>query len=162
MHARHQAEFAAWLAAHSFTVSQHLKSLQGLEIENYWLFSKLRLERWQAALKLFEKDLASSTPSHNPWPALETVVEEILLSEVLTRIWSAILLSADRQRQRDDLSGLVYSVFLRHLETKLRAFRMTLSAQATHTAAFDRINQLRRCTEKWTDLLLSYLADQDL
>ncbi len=162
MHARQHVEFAAWLAIHSPAISRHLKSLQGLEIESYWVHSKSRLERWQSALKLFDADLVASSPTYNPWPALETVIDEIFLSEVLTRVWSALLLSVDRQRGRDDFSGLVYSVFLRHLETKNRALRMILAAQDKNSAAADRLNQVRRSAEKWTDLLLSYLDDQEL
>lgn len=162
MHARLQAEFAAWIAAHSADVAPHFKQLDGLEIEAYWVHSKSRLQRWQAALKLFESDLIAQPVRHNPWPALETVVEEIILSEVLTRVWSALLLVIDRHRGRDDFSGLVYSVFLRHLEAKNRALRMMLSARELNPQAFERLNRLRRSVERWTDLLLASLAPTEV
>ncbi len=162
MHAKQQAEIAAWLAIHSETVITQLANVDALTCEAYWTNSKVRLNRWHAALKVFEQDLKGNTPEHDHWPALEIVVEEILASEMLTRIWSAMLVTADTVHQHDNYSGLAYSVFIGHIEIKNRTFRLLLSSQNQNEAVFDRLNKLRRSLEKWTDVFLSWLPQLEL
>lgn len=162
MHAKHQAEIAAWLAVQADQIIEQLGPVDAMTCEAYWTQSKIRLNRWHAALKIFEQDLQGQTPGHDHWPALEIVVEEILAAEMLTRIWSAILVTADTVNQRDNYSGLAYSVFISHIEIKNRTFRLLLSCQNQNEVVFERLNKLRRSLEKWTDVFLSWLPQPEL
>lgn len=126
---------------------------------HYWVASQKRAERWIAALKMFENDFRDPQVRHDPWPALEIVVQEILLSELLTRVWSAAVTTHDQYHNADELFGFAHSVHIRHQEAKNRALRILLSGQATNESAFDRLNALRRRIERWTDLFLSQLPD---
>ena len=110
---------------------------------------------------MFEQDMHNPDPRHDPWPALEIVVQEILLSELLSRVWSATVLTHDWYHQTDELHGLVHSVHVSHIEAKNRALRILLSGQATNETAFDRINRVRRRLERWTDLFLGQLPRGD-
>ena len=64
-----------------------------LSVSRYWAASKIRLQRWITTLKMFENDVRNPEQNHDPWPALEIVVQEILYSELLTRVWSATVLN---------------------------------------------------------------------
>lgn len=128
---------------------------------NYWTTSKVRIQRWILALKTFERDLQSSN-GHDCWPALQIVVQEIIVSELLTRVWSATVLAHDSYHKSDELFGLAHSVHLSHLEAKNRAIRLLLSGRAANESAFERINVLRRRMERWTDLFLGQLPHSEL
>jgi hypothetical protein len=160
MHARQQSEIAAWLALNSAAIIHGSQKVDGLVAASYWTNSKSRLTRWNEALKTFDHDIRNPDESHNPWPAIEVIVEEIVTSEMLTRIWSAVMLSLDATNGRNDLSGLAHSVFLGHMEARNRTLRLLLAGRAANERLFDRINQLRRSVEKWTDLFLSWIPNQ--
>lgn len=162
MHARQLSEIAAWLAVHSKTLLTNNRNHEALLAQHYWTNSRIRSSRWNAALKVFAEDLADEAPVHNPWPAFEIIAEEIFLSEMLTRIWATYLVSLDIQQQREEYTGLAHGTFIAHVETKNRVFRLMLSAQGKNEAVFDRLNQLRRLVEKWTDLFLAWFPQQEV
>jgi hypothetical protein len=156
MHPRQLAELGSWVATNSPSLIYGSEEQPMLVATNYWTTSKLRIQRWILALKTFERDLRS-TSEHDCWPALQIVVQEIIVSELLTRIWSATVLSHDSYHKSDELFGLAHSIHLSHLEAKNRAYRLLLSGRAANESAFEQISVLRRRIERWTDLFLGQL-----
>jgi hypothetical protein len=161
MHASQLAEIGSWVAIHSANLIYGEREQPMLSATTYWSASKVRLQRWVTALKMFDQDMRNPDSRHDPWPALEIVVQEILLSELLSRVWSATVLTHDWYHQTDELHGLVHSVHVSHIEAKNRALRILLAGQATNETAFDRINRVRRRLERWTDLFLGQLPRGD-
>ncbi len=162
MHASQLAELGSWIAAHSGSFAYGQKT-QALDASNeYWTASKCRLQRWITALKMFEKDIANPSPDHDPWPALEVIVQEILISEFLTRIWAATVLLHDAYQGTDELQGLANSTFVSHIEARNRAVRLLLAGQGSNEDVFDRFNVLRRKMERWTDLFLSQIPNLEI
>lgn len=162
MHASQLAELGSWIAAHSGGFVYGHKA-QTLDASNeYWTASKCRLQRWITALKMFEKDIANPSNDHDPWPALEVIVQEILLSEFLTRIWAATVHFHDEYQGTDELQGLANSTFVSHIEARNRAVRLLLAGQGSNEAVFDRFNALRRKMERWTDLFLSQIPNLEV
>lgn len=157
MHASQLAELGSWVATNAKNLIYGEQPQPMLVSTNYWQSSKLRLQRWVTALKMFEQDFDGDNQGHNPWPALEILIQEILTSEMLTRIWSASVLTHDYYHQTDELSGLAHSVHVSHIEAKNRAIRIMLRGRAHDEKAFDRINKIRRRIERWTDLFLGQL-----
>ena len=86
MHASQLAEIGSWVAIHSSNLIYGQQDQPMLVASNYWTSSKIRLQRWVTALKMFEQDIQHPQHGHDPWPALEIVVHEILVSELLTRV----------------------------------------------------------------------------
>lgn len=162
MHASQLAEIGSWIAVHCGSLAYGQKT-QALDASNeYWTASKCRLQRWITALKMFEKDIADPGEGHDPWPALELIVQEILLTEFLTRIWAAAVHVHDHYQGTDELCGLANSTFISHIEARNRAVRLLLAGQGTNEAVFDSINVLRRKMERWTDLFLSQLPSLEI
>jgi|GEM_PF-499030 len=162
MHASQLAEIGSWISAHCGGLAYGQKT-QALDASNeYWTASKCRLQRWVTALKMFEKDIARPSEDHDPWPALEVIVQEILLSEFLTRIWAASVHFHDACQGTDELQGLANSTFVSHIEARNRAVRLLLAGQGSNEAVFDRFNSLRRKMERWTDLFLSQIPNLDV
>ena len=161
MHASLLAELGSWVTVNASNLVLGESDQPMLIGTHYWVASQKRAERWVAALKMFERDFKDPQVRHDPWPALEIVVQEILLSELLTRVWSAVVTTHDQHHDSDELFGFAHSVHIRHQEAKNRALRILLSGQATNEAAFDRLNALRRRIERWTDLFLSQLPNSE-
>lgn len=157
MHASQLAQIGSWIAIHSSSLIFGNSGPQELASVNYWTTSKCRLNRWTTSLKMFEDDLQDECLLHNPWPAIETVIEEVFISEFLTRIWSASVLAHDNYQNSDELFGLAHSVHISHIEASNRAMRVLLHGQVSNETAFDRLNLLRRKIERWTDLFLSQI-----
>ena len=157
MNAQTLAEIGSWIAIHSTALVHGEPPQQAVAVKTYWTASKCRLQRWAGALKMFERDVELGSPDHNPWPAIEIVVQEILLSDLLTRIFSAAMVTHDVYHQSDELRGLAHGIHIGHIEAKNRALRIMLKGQAANEEAFENMNALRRRIERWTDLFLAQL-----
>ena len=159
MHASQLAQIGSWVAIHAPTLIFGNSGPRELVSVDYWTASKCRIQRWNAALEIFEGDLRQSNPGHDPWPAIRTVVEEIIVSEFLTRIWSAAVMAHDTYQESDELFGLAHSVHISHIEARNRAMRMLLGSQGSNEKEFDRLNLLRHKIERWTDIFLARVTD---
>jgi hypothetical protein len=157
MHSSRLAELASWVAVNSGSLVYGSQDQPILVASSYWMTSKRRIQHWITALKMFEKDVHEHDENHDPWAALEIVIQEIFQSEILTRVWSATVLCHDWYRRSDELSGLAHSVHLSHLEVKNRALRIMLACDDIDELAIERLNALRRRTERWTDVFLGQL-----
>ena len=159
MHARQMAEIAAWAAFNSFALVERSTSLTVETCNEYWSQSKCRQNRWMIALKMFEQDVRDPNSNHDPWPAIEIVIQEIFISEMLTRVWSATMVAHDIRFASNELTGIAHSIHIGHLESKNRAMRLLLENESVDSEMFERVNSLRRKIERWTDLLLGQLPD---
>ncbi len=159
MHAKQMAEIAAWAAFNSVALIQRSTSLTVETCNDYWTQSKCRQNRWMTALKMFEQDVRNASGNHDPWPAIEIVVQEIFVSEMLTRVWSAAMVAHDIRFAASELTGIAHSIHIGHLEAKNRAMRLLLENESVGSEMFEQLNSLRRKVERWTDLLLGQLPD---
>jgi len=162
MHACRLAELGSWVATNSGALIYGNEGQPLLVASSYWIASKNRAQRWITAIKMFEKDIQQPQPNHDPWAALEIVIQEIIQAELLTRVWSATVLSHDWYRRSDELHGLAHSVHLSHTEVKNRAFRLMLDCKNEDVEAVQRLNGLRLRIERWTDVFLGQLPFKDI
>ena len=156
------AEIGGWLSICSEVFTQGGKPANATQAMRYWAASKCRLQRWQAALKVFENDFENPCDMHDPWHAIEVVIQEILISEVLTRVWTVVLIQHDRHINHNEMQSIGQSVFIGHLETRNRAMRLMIKNRGSNQSAYDRLEALRRRMERWVDLLLSRVSDLEL
>jgi len=159
MHATNLAEVASWVAFNTNLLIKQSDTLSSDNCSQYWSQSKCLQNRWMIALKMFELDVEKNNSSHDPWPAIEIIVQEIFMTELLTRVWSAIMVAHDQQHGNEELTGIAHSVHIGQLESKNRAMRLLLTADSVDPDTFERLNGLRRKVERWTDLLLGQLQD---
>lgn len=157
MNAVAMAEIGSWIAMNSKGFVLGRESQPSMVAKQYWAASQNRLQRWCSALKMFEQDLADEDAVHDPWPAIEVVVQEVLISELLTRVWSSAMVTHDAHNEGDELHGVAHGIHIGHIEAKNRAMRIMLKGQARNEKAFDRLNALRRRVERWTDLFLAQM-----
>lgn len=162
MHACRLAELGSWIASNSGALIYGKEDQSLLVASSYWVASKNRSQRWITAIKMFEKDIQNPQPNHDPWASLEIVIQEIIQTELLTRVWSATALSHDWYRRSDELLGLAHSVYLSHSEVKNRALRLMVECENKHAETVGRLNALRIRIERWTDVFLGQLPFKDI
>jgi hypothetical protein len=96
MHARELVQLAQIVSAQGPLLIRADRQLSASAIQQYWAASKCRFDRWYCALKTFGDDAQRLPPDarHAVWLRLRGVLEEILLAEVLTRVWTAIVVAS--------------------------------------------------------------------
>lgn len=157
------AELAGWVAIQSPDLTFGSEQHSVLMASSYWTASRARLQRWVGALRQFEQELIAAGPSATPggedpnWSALGTVLQEIILSDLLTRIWSATVTADNQPHRAAELQSLADSVFISQLETKNRALRLLLASRQRNEDFHHRFNSLRRRMERWCDLFLGQI-----
>lgn len=156
MQARQLLEVGALVALHGpiFANAQQAHVPPGA-MERYWAVSKCRFDRWQRALAPWMQ--SPSTVSRRAWPRARAVAEEVLVSEVLTRTWTAAAAAYDRARGEADVYPIAHSVFLGHQEARQRVLRLIVQGPGLDVTEAVELNRLRRRLERWCDVLLAYL-----
>jgi hypothetical protein len=157
MHARELIELAGLVAAHGPLLIEDRDPLADEHVERYWVTSQTRLDRWAHSLKEFAaggipdrpdppaKDESPSPPGEPPSASrlppsslpstarvsarLRGVLEEILVSEVLTRVWTAVLCAHDACRGAEEAGPAARSVLLGHIEARHRALSLVVQAE---------------------------------
>lgn len=160
MHARELIDLAAVVVAHAPSLWRPGRDIPERAVEGYWVASKSRLDRWGRSLKRFSSLLADqAVPRRGSDRArFRGVLEEILAGEMLTRVWGAALSAYDQIRRTDRMEPIARSVLIGHMEARHRV--LVLLAQQTGLEAdeAEQLNSLRHRVERWTDVLIGYLA----
>ena len=157
MHARELSELASWAAFASKKMIFGERPEINAATNKYWTYAKCRQQRWMTVLKLFEMDLDEQV--HDPLPAMEIVIQEVFLSTVLARVWSATLMAHDHHHNTDELTGVAHSIHISQIEIKNRCMRLLLREDLQDKPIVERCNQLRKKIERWTDMLLGQIPD---
>ncbi len=161
MHSRQLIEMAAQLAAHCPTLFRAGYKMPDEGIQQYWTASKCRQQGWAVGLKAASTiRLEPMTPHLALWKASKPVLEEVLASEVLTRIWAAVSRLNDQCNQSTEAEPIAQSVLVGQLEARCRVLTLLYLGQQNDVPEAVELNRLRRSTERWTDFLLGYLAEQ--
>ncbi len=160
MHARETAELAAWVAVHSPALVQGVGRVPQSASEQYWSASKCRLDRWRLLLKhLVEAADQPVRPATLAWPRVRPVLEEVLTSELLTRIWTATSVAYDAARRDQDLEPIARNIYSGHLDIRRRLLGLMTDGCTLLGREVEALDQLRRRVERWGDMLLAHLAD---
>lgn len=182
MHACELVELAAISAIQASAIIAAGRRLPFAALADYWSASKCRLDRWSRALKQLSTsgfaelvapgpfgtrrqwfdEPRGRTDSRDPQrappeetiPGAKVVIEEILLSEVLTRVWAAVLSGHDSHWGTSDAEPIARSVLVGHLEARHRALTLLVQGPGINSHEALELNRLRRRAERWTDLLL--------
>jgi len=159
MHVRDLAELAALLAVHSPSIVSGLGHVPHETSEQCWSASKCRLDRWTRLLKQLTQAAGQpQLPATLSWPRVQPVLEEILVSELLTRLWAAIAAAHDQHSGGDDLEPVARSIFTSHLDARRRLLSILAEGRVIALPQATQLNHLRRRVERWTDMLLAHLA----
>lgn len=154
LHARDLAELAALLAHHGPVIISARFELAGDALEQYWVASKCRLDRW---LRSLQPRMLEPGRTADRAALLPGLVEEIFTSEVLTRVWTAVLAARGALHGQSDAEMIARSVMLSHMEARNRALKLLLHGIHFSPETAVELNRLRRRSERWSDVLVGRL-----
>lgn len=161
MNNRQLVEIAALVSAYSPHLVEGRTGLPPGALEKFWDRSQRRLKLWLSALLTYQRQslLVASEERGKLWTDLLPVLEEIFVSEVLTRVWTAILTAMDQERGTRNTEPIARNVMLGHLDARKRALQLLVTdSTLTHEMVLP-LDAVRRRVERWTDLLLGHLVE---
>lgn len=156
-------ELAAILAEQAPLIIRCERQIAPNPLREYWSTAKCRQERWSRSLKrLHNLDPPTAGPPIGDTPTcgqknIRPMLEEILVTEVLTRVFAALLAAHDRRRQTADAEPIGRSVLAGHLEARHRALSLLVYGPGVTAHDAVALNRLRRQAERWNDLLIGKL-----
>jgi len=159
MHARETIELAILLATHGETIVHGIDQFSPHSLQRYWIASRCRLDRWATTLKQFSSTNSedNATLQKKRWRPAHTAIQEILISELLTRTWTAVGVIHDRLHGTNDVEPVLRGVLVGQLEARHRALSLMIHGRGFSPDQTTELNGLRRRMERYTDLLLSRL-----
>ena len=110
-------------------------------------------------MRRFADDKTIQCCSKNPvWAQYQAVFEEILVSELLTRVFAALMTISDQRFGVNDLGPIARSVVLGHLEARNRLMGLLAGKHGVPDETAAAMNRLRNRVEHWTDVFLGKLT----
>lgn len=155
-------EIAALLAAHGQSFVEQWSPLPVQVIGDYYVLSRNRFNRWMRVLDDLDRgcvpaDADFRYSSLGRLPCMRIVAEQVLVNEILTRVWSLLLVAQDRFRGENDTEALASNVFLGHQAVRRRAMDVFRSDDVLGLEHVLRIEHIRREAEMWSDILCAPL-----
>lgn len=159
MHVRQLAELAAAIALEGHALIASDAEISAHSQEEYWAASKCRLDRWGRLLRrLAEAARVTVRPIALRAERVRPVLEEIFVSELLTRLWTAVACGYDAARGRAECEPVARNIWSGHLEARRRLLALLADGRVITLPEALRLNKVRRRVERWTDMLLGHLA----
>ena len=158
MHARELIDVAGLVALNGPLLACGAQSPSLTALEQYWATSKFRFENWMRVLKVFAHQLNEPCGGElADWLEIRATLDEIFTSEILTRVFSAVLVTHDRQTKANLAEPIARSVMTSHMEARHRAMSLLVHGGSLGVKQAAAVNRLRIRAERWTDLLVGSL-----
>lgn len=167
MHCVTLADLAATLAQHGPSFLAVRPDLNSHTIMRYWTASRSRHELWHRALRRFKdaKNMGDYSSLHRWWQEHLPVMEEVFVSELLSRVVAAIAsetaahigpdLGCEDLGDGDNLAAVAHNVFVAQLEVSNRVSQTVLDAAGSRTHDIVQLNRLRYGVDRWSDWLVA-------
>lgn len=155
MHARELIEVAAALALNTRLLLDESPRLCEAALAEYWTASRCRLDEWGRRLRgLANHPRVGTLEADNE---LEALVQEIQLSQVLTRTIAALTVAHDRRHHLSEAGAIGRNAVSGHDEAISRVRALTFAWWRASSPQAKWCRNLERRSERWTDLLLGYI-----
>lgn len=156
---RQTVEFSAYLSAYSSHLIESYE-LGNRELHRCWEASRRRVIDLAGRLQEIRGFVPSEPQSERRrnWRAIRPVLEEVFVSEMLCRVWGAVLSAADRYRGTDQARNVVRNSLIQQLELRQRALRLLIDGLACTPGEVRDVDVLRRKLEHWTDMFVGHLV----
>lgn len=153
MHAHELADLAALTAVHARQLIAADSATMDEALTAYWKASRCRLERWCRSLALLTKHR-----ERKEWTPREIgMVEEILVSEILVRVVTAVAGAHDKQHNVHESGPVARNILTAHIDVKRRAMALVVAPHRNSDQA-EEFLAVRRQVDRWSDLLLAYVT----
>ncbi len=131
--------------------------------QDYWLTARYRHDNWMHELTRHRHDIARAGASRRGrlWHTILPTIQEVLLSEPLTRALAYQASAWEHNTIDNELAPLALSTLAAHVEARNRCLHLIVFGQGLAVEDAVKLNRLRRTLEAYTDQLLSWLAPLD-
>lgn len=158
-------EVAALMAAHNRLFIEQSQEIPNSVIGDYYILSRNRFNRWMRDLNDLESGLAVREPLDligvtSTRAATRSIAEQILVNEMMARVWTILLISRDCRQGNDRTHAIAHNVFLGHLSIRHKALSVCLTDERMSAQDMIAVDKLRAATERWTDLLCCHLLQE--
>src|SRR5262245_56303947 len=119
MHTRDLVDLAAFVAAQGPALLSGSQQLPETSLAQYWTISNGGLDRWNRSLRHVQSK-AFAPEARCDTRALQAVCEEVIVSEMVTRIWSSLLTAFDYHAGGGEAQPVASNVLSGHLEASNR------------------------------------------
>ena len=158
-------EVAAIMAAHSQIFIEQQDEVTTEAVGDYYILSRNRFNRWMRDLDDLERGVQIQDPLHlvgliSGRPATRGIVEQILINEMVTRVWTLLLLARDAHNGIDRIRPVARNIYMGHLAVRHKALGVVLSDDRLTPIDLLAIDKLRKSAERWTDLLCCSIMGQ--
>lgn len=164
MHCVLIADLAALVSQHGPAILYGRETVPPESVSQYWATSRNRLELWHQTIARYRKteQVGDFSAMRAWWKDHISVVEEVLVTEMLTRVIATMAAGWDRAHSVDEVSPVTHAVYLNHLEVRNRIQQLMLFGRGNSVQDTVRLNRLRQGVERWTDSLVGRLCCQNL
>lgn len=159
------AEVAALMAAHGNLFIEQSGEVSTEVVGDYYILSRNRFNRWMRDLNDLEHGVPISDPLHMVGlvagrPSTRAITEQILVNDMLARIWTVLLLARDANNNIDRIRPVARNIHLGHLAVRHKALGVVLADRQILPKDLLAIEKLRKSAERWTDLLCCSFMDR--
>ena len=160
MHCVRLAELAATISQHGPAFVASRSSIPSTAVSCYWTACRNRFDLWHQAVGRYHiaQRQGNWALMQQWWRRHYTVLEEVLVGEMLTRIVAAVTAAMESKTNRDEVSPVTEAVFLSHLDACNRVHDLMLHGRGNTVQDAVRLNRLRTGVERWTDALLGQVS----
>ncbi|MFN3189877.1 MAG: hypothetical protein ACE361_05085 [Aureliella sp.] len=157
MHALRLLEIAAAFVRHA-DIQLAVRAASPKEaVHSYWLTARYRHDLWSSRLAAHRSAIQrpGSSQRAQQWLEIIPTIQEVLLSEPLTRCIAHHAACLEEQEVDFDIGPLAQSAFAAHLEARHRCLHLIVFGSGLSPEQAARLNNLRRTCEAATDQLLA-------
>lgn len=159
MNLTHIVETAAFVSAWGEDVVLNPLKLRAGGLGRYHAHSRDRLQLWLEELGVLESRVqAGRLDAADPlWQRGRGVLAEVMISEVLTRVWTVVVCAAEERYGNLHLDSVAWNVFSGHSSARLKVLRLLVDLDGRSNVPardVEWLDRIRRRAERWTDLLL--------
>ena len=160
MHSVHLVDLAAVVSEHGPAILYGRETLSPEALTHYWTATHSRFNLWHQAMARYSRaeQLNQESALNDWWEQHTPVMEEILVSEILTRVVAALGNGLDSQASEEEISPVTHAILLNHLEASNRVHQVMLKANGRNMVKAEQLNRVRRGIESWTDVLIGRMA----
>lgn len=162
MNAVDSADLAAHLALNSPQIVRKHHLVSEFALADYWEASRDRQSAWWRTISDWRRSLRSVADAVDRWEEIKPIVDEMLVSELLTRVWSAIADVHDQAFREPMYQPIARNILIAHVDVRNRIWTMLFNELNLPTEVLKTVALQRRRVERWTDLLLAHLPNPDV
>jgi hypothetical protein len=161
MHAITLAELASTFVGVAATLLKQRLLPTHEAAQALWTLHRSRCDEWNYRLASHREAMnrTGTSARSKKWHEVMPVLQEILLTEPLTRTLACFASHLEDLQLSDEFSPLLHSNLVSHIEARHRCLNLIVFGQGLSVESSVRLNRLRRHLETYSDQLLAVLPN---